>query len=131
DRGGARRLVVGGDDEVGEDSREPALRGRQGERPKVARPVDLQQVGIGPIALAPRPPPPRRPRAGLTGAGPEEAGGRTRGQNPLDRRASVHPQSSLRRMRSRMWSDARHASAMIVSVGFLSALEANTAPSVR
>ncbi len=33
-------------------------------------------------------------------------------------------------MRSRMWSAARQASAMMVSVGFLSAFEANTAPSV-
>src|SRR5256886_944496 len=120
---GAGGMLVGRNDDVREDPREAPLWGCKGERPQLAGVVNRQKIRVGPVAS------PRRRRVGsrcvLSGQWP----GCARGQHPLDARAPIH-HSSLRRIRSRMWSAARHARAMIVRVGFLSALDANTAPSV-
>src|SRR5256885_14803405 len=116
-------MLAGRNDDVREDPRESPLGGREGPRPQLTGRVTRQKVGVGPVA------PPRQRRAGLRRVRSGQWPGCARGQHPLDARAPIH-HSSLRRIRSRMWSAARHARAMIVRVGFLSALDANTAPSV-
>src|SRR4029077_3664350 len=91
-------------------------------RPQFARPVVAREAWVGAVTRSRCPGSP-------CGAGIHERPRGARRQHPLEGGAPVH-HSSLRRMRSRIWSAARHAKAMMVRVGFLSALEANTAPSV-
>src|ERR1700733_6980555 len=87
--------------------------------------VDLGHIRVGAVAM----------RGSLFGdrrvARPrlQQRHARRRGQHPLDCRASIN-HSSFLFIFSAMRSAARQATAMMVSVGFLSAFEANTAPSV-
>src|ERR1700724_3597693 len=116
-------MIIGRNYDVTEDARQLSLCRREGQRPELAGAVRFDEIGIRPIALCRD----RRAdrRCAIHSKRPRGAGS----QHPFDCRAPIH-HSSLRRMRSRMWSAARYAKAMMVSVGFLSALEANTAPSV-
>src|SRR5882724_1735867 len=128
-RRGARRAIIGGDDEIRDDAGQPPLLRGQGERPGLAGTIILRQIRIAAVAV--RVDAGGRGRwVGARGAGANQRPRRARGQHPFERGAAVEAHhSSLRFMRSRMWSEARHASAMMVSVGFLSAFEAKTAPS--
>src|SRR5258708_5995848 len=114
---------MGGDNDVRHDARQQPLWRRQCQRPYLAGFVIGSEIGIRPVAVR------RRCGVGSRAMIVEQRPRSTGGEHPLDCRTPIH-HSSLRRMRSRMWSEARHAKAMMVSVGFLSAFEANTAPSV-